>query len=205
LFVAAGTGLQGAALEADFSVEMGPGNAVLEVPWAAPDGRLRYFNLREHPELIGEVEEVRRFPELAEFLRHVNAPGGAFETVKCDAWAGMEIEPAEEVFGASHKHGSYCDIIVRDSLTRLSFPHHEHLVRRLVELLRKTPEVPAAVEFVVRRCVFTEESSEGCAVTCFVTGFGNDEAQARRQWAIALKLVGNALEQVARIVTYGTT
>ena len=80
-------------MEADFSVEMGPVDPVLEVPWAAPDGSLRYFNLREHPALIGEVEEVRRFPALAEFLRHVNSTGGTFETVKCDAWASTEIEP----------------------------------------------------------------------------------------------------------------
>ena len=182
-------------MEADFSVEMGPGDAVLEVPWAALDGSLRYYNLRERPELIGEVEEARRFPELAEFLRHLNAAGGAFETVKCDAWESTEIDPADQVFGASHKCGSYCDITLRDSASRLSFPFYEDLTRKLVELLRKAPEILAAVEFVVRRCVFTEESSEGCAVTCFVTGYGNDEAQARQQWGIALKLVENALGQ----------
>jgi len=189
---------QGAGLEADFSVEMGPGDAVLEVPWAAPDGSLHYYNLREHPELIEEVEEAERFPELAEFLRHVNARGGAFETVKCDAWGSTEIHPAEEVLGASHKCGSYCDIISRDPVVRLSFPEHEKLARRLVGLLRKAPDIPAVVEFVVRRCVFTEEASEGCAVTCFVTGYGNDAAQARRQWGIALQLVMNALGQPSR-------
>jgi hypothetical protein len=185
-------------LEADFSVEMGPGDPVLEVPWAAPDGSLRYYNLRERPELIAEVEEARRFPEVAEFLRHVNAAGRAFETVKCDAWASTEIEAAEEIFGASHKFGSYCDMILRDAAARLSFPLHENLARKLVELLRKAPEIPAAIEFVVRRCVFTEEASEGCAVTCFITGYGDDEAQARRQWGIGLKLVENALAQVSR-------
>jgi hypothetical protein len=192
-------------LEADFSVEMGPGDAMLEVPWAAPDSSLRYYDLRAHPGLIQEVEEARRFPELAEFLRRVNADGSAFETVKCDAWASTEIEPAEEIFGASHKHGSYCDVILRDPAARLSFPYHENLVRRLVALLRKAPELPAAVELVVRNCVFTEQDGKGCAITCFVAGYGEDEAQARGQWGIVLKLVENGLGQVARSVAYGTS
>ena len=184
-------------MDADFSVEMGVDDPVLEVPWAAPDGSLRYFNLREQPTLLGEVEEARRFPELAEFLRRVNAPQGLFETLKCDAWAGTEIEPAEEVLHASHKHGSYCDIVFRDPTARRSFGEHERLVRRLVELLEKAPEIRAAAEFVVRRCLFHDGNAEGGAITCFVTGYGNDESQARRQWGIGLKLVENALGQAS--------
>ena len=70
-------------MEADFSVEMGLDDSVLEVPWSAPGGSLRYYNLLDQPELIEEVTEARRFSELAEFLRHLNAAGGAFAT----AWA----------------------------------------------------------------------------------------------------------------------
>ena len=192
-------------MEADFSVEMGPGDPILEVPWAAPDGGLRYYDLRAYPELIEKVEEARRFPELAEFLRRVNALGGAFESLKCDEWASTEIESAEEIFRASYKHGSYCDVVLRDPVARLSFPYHENLVRRLIALLRKAPEIPAAVELVVRRCVFTEEGSEGCAITCFVTGYGDDSAQARCQCGIALKLLENVLRQVARSVGPGVS
>lgn len=185
-------------MDADFSVEMGPDDPALELPWASADGSLGYYNLREQPELLEQLEEARRSPELAEFLRHLNGAGGAFETVKCDAWASTEIEPAEQIFGGSHKHGSYCDVIFRERAERRSFARHEALVRRLVELLRKAPEIPVAAELVVRRCVFHDEGSDGCAITCFVTGYGNDEAQARRQWGIALKLVENALGQAGK-------
>jgi hypothetical protein len=184
-------------LDVDFSVEMSDGDAVLEVPWAADDGSVCYHDLHDHPELIEQIVEACRFPELAEFLRHVNAPSGAFETVKCDAWASTQIEPAEEILQASHKHGSYCDLILRDCAGRESFPSHEVLVRRMADLLRKAPEIPAAVEFVVRRCVFHDDNTEGCAITCFVTGYGDDGASARRQWGIAVKLVENVLAQVA--------
>ena len=69
-------------MDADFSVEMGPDDPVLEMPWASADGSLGYYNLREQPELLEQLEEARRSPELAQFLRHLNGAGGAFETVK---------------------------------------------------------------------------------------------------------------------------
>jgi hypothetical protein len=181
---------------------MGADDPVLEVPWTAPDGSLRYYNLRSHPELIEQIEEARRFPELAEFLRSMNAGGGAFETVKCDVGASTEIEAAEEIFGASHKIESYCDVILRDQEDRRSFTQHERVVQRLVTLLKKAPEIPAAVEFVVRRSLLHLDGGDydGCAITCFVFGYGNDEAQARLQWTIALKLVENALRQAAQAI-----
>jgi hypothetical protein len=187
-------------LQADFSVEMGGDDPVLEVPWTAADGSLRYCDLRTHPELIEQIEEARRFPELGEFLRSINAASGGFATVKCDAWASTEIEAAEEIFGASHKIESYCDVILRDQEDQCSFAQHERMVQRLVALLKKAPEIPAAIEFVVRQCLFhgVGETRDGCAITCFAFGYGHDEAQARRQWAIALKLVENALGQAAR-------
>jgi hypothetical protein len=188
---------RGAFLDADYSVEMGAEDAVLEVPWAAPDACLRYYNLREHPEMLEQIEEARRFPELAEFLKDINGPGSAFESVKCDVWASTEMEEAEEIYGASLKCGSYCDVVFRDENKRVSFAAHEALIRRLVELLKKAPEIPATVEFVVRRCVFRGDGAacDGCAISCFIFGYGKDEEQARRQWGIALRLVKNALRQ----------
>lgn len=185
-------------MQADFSVEMGVGDPVLEVPWASQDGSLRYINLRQQPERLNEIVEARHCPDLAAFLCRLNAADGAFETVKCDAWAGTDIELAEQIFGGSHKYGSYCDLVLRDPVARQSFPQNEALVRGLAELLSKAPELPAAVEFVVRRCIFHDDCSEGYAVTCFVAGYGTDEVQARRQWAIALRLVESALGQACR-------
>jgi hypothetical protein len=188
----------GGDLQADFSVEMGSDDPVLEVPWAFENANLHYVNLRLEPERLGEIVEVLDCPELAEFLRHLNAGDSVFETVKCDRWYSTDIEHAEEIFGGSHKHGSYCDIVFRDPVARQSFLQNEALVRRLVELLEKAPEFPGAAEFVIRRCVFHDDESEGCAVTCFVTGYATDEERARRQWSIALKLVENALGQATR-------
>jgi hypothetical protein len=175
---------------------MGADDPVMEVPWSSPDRSLHYVNLHLEPERIAEIEEARNFAELADFLRRINADG-TFETVKCDVWSSTEIEPAEEIFGGKHKHGSYCDLVFRDPSRRESFEQHEALMRRLVELLSKAPEIPASVEFVLRSCVFHEPEITGCAITCFVTAFGADAPHARQQWAIALGLVESVLRQIA--------
>lgn len=183
-------------MQADYSVEMGVGDPTVEVPWSSPERRLQYVDLRLEPRRVQEIEEARDFPELADFLHRVNA-AGSFQTVKCDVWSSTEIEPAEEIFGGTHKHGSYCDFVFCEPELRQSFLEHEAFMRRLVELLTKAPEIPASVELVLRRCIFHEPGMSGCAITCFVTGFGGDDSQARRQWAIALTLIENALRQVA--------
>ena len=146
-----------------------------------------------------------RFPELREFLITINASSSPFETAKCDAWASSEINPEEEIFGQPCKFGSYVDLLFSDAAVRFSFEEHESFVNRVAELLQRVPEIPASAEFLLRRCFCHEgvEFREGFYVTGYVFGYGSDEVQARRQWGIALKLVGNALVQLGHSAVSG--
>jgi hypothetical protein len=186
-------------MDADFSIELGREDPVLDFPWSDPEGKLRYFDLKRQPELLPEVEEAELFPELAEFLRAVNSAISMVESAKCDAWGTAELAPEEEIFGASRKSVSYVDLVFSRTDQRESLPFHERFVKRLVELLRRTPETPSAAEVNVRRCCFRENDAarEGFYFTVYVTGYGQDEAQARQNWAIGLKLTGNAVLQVS--------
>lgn len=185
-------------MQADWAVELGSEDETLEVPWAAPDHGPRYLDLKRHPELLLEIDEARRELELGEFLAATNGTASFLETAKCDAWAGTEIQPKEETFGASHKFGSYVDLFFADD-RRYSFPEHERLAKRLSQLLRRVPEIPAAAEFLIRRCYFhyQEETRDGYYITFYLFGYGDEEGQARRQWAIGLKLVENAIRQLS--------
>jgi hypothetical protein len=51
----------------------------------------------------------------------------------------------------------------------------------------------------LRRCYFRDGEGirEGFYVTLYVFGYGSDEAKARQQWGIALKLAANAMTQVS--------
>ena len=185
-------------MQADFAVELGKDDETLEMPWGSENGP-RYYDLKRRPELLREVEEAQRFRELGEFLTAVNSTASALETGKCDAWASKEINPEEEVFGVEYKFGSYVDLLFSDDRERFSFTGHEEWAKRLTELLKKTPEIIAAAEFLIRRCYYhvADGVREGFYITFYLFGYGDDESQALRRWAIALKLVENAIWQIS--------
>jgi hypothetical protein len=187
-------------MDADFSIELGADDPVLDFPWTDPSGKLSYIDLKRHPELIASIDEAREFPELRECLRILNSPTSRVETAKCDGWATTELTPEEEIYHASHKLASYVDLVFSDIDARLSFSHHQEFVKKLVELLRRAPEIASSVEACVRRCYFGEGGAvrEGFYFTLYVSGYGNDEASALRNWGVGLKLVGNAVVQVSR-------
>ena len=188
-------------MDADFSIELGRADPVLDFPWKDPAGKLAYVDLKRRPELIATIEEAEQFPELGELLRTLNSPRSMVETAKCDAWATSELSPEEEIYSASHKFASYVDVVFSDNDTRRSLPTHEQFVRKLVALLQRAPETPSAAEVCMRRCYFAEggEVREGCYCTLYVSGYGKDETSARLNWGVGLKLMGNAIVQLSRV------
>ncbi len=186
-------------MDADFSIELGRDDPVLDFPWSDPAGKLAYYDLKRQPELIAKVEEARRFPELAEFLRSTNSPRSAVESAKCDAWATTEISADEEIFDAPHKFASYVDIVFSNIDRCRAFDFHKEFAGKLTDLLRRAPEMSASAELCVRRCFLAErqQTSEGFYFTLYVNGYGNDELTARKNWAIALQLTRNAILQLS--------
>ena len=128
-------GSDGTLMDADFSIELGRDDPVLDFPWKDPAGKLAYVDLKRHPELMARIEEAEKFPELGEFLRAMNSARSMVETAKCDAWATTELSPEEEVHDASHKFVSYVDVVfsnidARRSSLRESLPAHERFARK---------------------------------------------------------------------------
>jgi hypothetical protein len=185
-------------VQADFGVELGAEDDTLELPWAAAGGGPRYFDLKRQPDLLFEVEEAQRVPALREFLAAINSPVGFLETAKCDAWSSTEITPEEEIFGAASKFGSYIDLLFSSPDSRFAFAEHEKLAKQVTQLLKRVPEIPAAAELIIRRCFYHSGDTvrDGFYLTLYLFGYGDDDPQSRQRWAIALKLVENALRQV---------
>lgn len=186
-------------MQVDFAIELGPDDETLEMPWAAEAGGPRYYDLKRLPELLLRIEEARQVPELGQFLSAVNAPESILETAKCDAWTSTQMNPEEAIFAAAHKFGSYADLLFSHEPARCSFSEHEQLAKRLTDLLKRVPEIPAAAEFLIRRCYYRheEEIREGFYITFYLFGYGDDETQSHQRWAIGLKLVENAIRQLS--------
>jgi hypothetical protein len=189
-------------MHVDFSVDLGPDAPALEVPWAAPDGSARFFDLRRRPELLLEIPEATENQELARFLSLANVESSLVQTAKCDAWLTDELSEEEAFFGARWKFASYVDLILTRPFRQTDFDAHESMARDLCRLLGKAPDLSVAAEFVIRRCYFhrTEDmdvSEDGFCITFCLAGFGDDEDQARLRWTIGLNLVQHALMQMS--------
>jgi hypothetical protein len=187
-------------MQADYSLELAAEDPALELPWCSDDGLTGYVNLKLHPDLLASISEAANYPELGAFLGRMNAPGFPLETAKCDAWFESELAPEEDVFGADCKFVSYIDLLFSDDSRRFSLPAHERLAEDVSNLMKRAPEMPAAAEFIVRHCHCHADGVEsdsriGFCITAYVTGYGDSEEEARLRWAIALKLVQNALVQ----------
>jgi len=196
-------------MDADFSIELGQDDPVLDFPWNDPSGNLAYVDVKRHPEFMAQIEEAEKFPELKEFLSVLNSPRSMLETAKCDTWATMDLSAEEEIYEATHKFASYVDVVFakndgdlsdggRPSI-RQSFPAHEQLARELVELLRTAPVTLSSVEVCVRRCYFYWAGSiqEGFYCTLYISGYGSDDPSARQNWGVALKLLTDAIKQLS--------
>jgi hypothetical protein len=194
-------------MDATFSVELGAEDACLEIPWQA--GELRYRDLKRYPELLLELPESQN-REMAEFLTAMNSELSMLETAKCDTWLSDRMEEQEALFAATWKFGCYVDLIFADAKARPGFASHENFANRAAALLRRVPDIPAAAEFIVRRCYYApgaagaevlessgSEPVEGFYLTFYLFGYGEDEDEARQRWGIALKVVENALLQLS--------
>ena len=189
-------------VQADFSVELGAEDPTLQIPWSSSDPRVQYYDLRSHPELLPQIVETQDNEALAEFLAVMNSPRSVLQSAKCDTWSSQQMDVEDEVFSAAVKYESYIDLAPVAEGPRYSFAEIEDWGRKIARLLQRAPEIPAAADFVVRRCYYRDEAApppgrEGFYLTFYLSGYGDNEEQARERWGIALQLVANALLQLS--------
>lgn len=185
---------------AEWIVEPGPNDPVLEIPWRSEDGSVRFLDLKRQPELLLEIPEACTCEELASFLDWANSPDSQVETAKCDVWSTSEMDADDEVFGEAVKFSSYVDLLFA-SLARNSFPECERFVQTLARMLRQAPDLSSAAQFIVRRCLDHRQegdASECFSITFYLHGYGADLQEAQQRWAIGLTLAQNAMKQYLR-------
>jgi len=95
----------------------------------------------------------------------------------------------------------YVDLVLVDANARLDFTKHEQLAIELGELLNMC-QISLQCRIVIRGAISIPktrktQAEDGFAVTLFLSGYGMEMPSARKSWAIALKLVENALRQMS--------
>lgn len=170
-------------MEADWSVEIGPGLPLIEASWNG------FIDLRSSLEKIDSIEEARRHSAIRKALSLLNRAGSAMFTAKCDCWMLPEEDIDPDEFAASRAtarmgFASYIDVVERDSSRFASFEFHERRARALTSDLRKLDLRQGRVDLVVRAAVV--RSQDGFAMTLYAAGCGATEAEAYAAWQSVL-------------------
>lgn len=204
-------------MEADWEVEIGPDAPVIDALWPG------FIDLRRAPERIGEIEETRKFPALAEALLRLNRSDS---NVGLCADSGMD-SMLDDLTCGSQVWSSKCDIWVLDSssdtwdpdeldatpvesLVALAcyielLPRNESLFAGLVEAetwargavdrLRKTVCRRCRVDLVIRRAF--KGDSEVLGITAYTTACGADFNAAEEALSSALRALVSAVRATA--------
>lgn len=186
----------------EWSAECGEDDPVLVVPWASPDDRLRWVDLRDDPDALDSIAEADEYPALLAALRTLNGPRSPVFTAKCDVWVMDEDELAaarlvlmleDEVAAAGMT--SYIDLLWRERAVFTSRPRVEGVLYRLDRALKDVPFALAQVECVLRPAVVELEGTvaEGYTVSLYVKGVGVDATEAAQRWDEALRTAAHLL------------
>lgn len=170
-------------METNISVEAGEDDPVILAPWIDPSGVLRYVEPRPGNAWIDEIPEAVDWPEIREALRSIHG-GSCVCSVKCDAWELTDEERQLDFGPVEFGFGAYFDLVVRKAPATLS-GLHSHVEYWCKEV--RHAEVEARCDFVIRPAVILGE--DGYAATLYVFGYGKLEAEARENWATALRRI----------------
>jgi hypothetical protein len=177
------------------------GDDTLEIPWASPeDAGLRYVDLKAQPASVDTLEECRRYPPLAEFLRHVNSPESRFRTAKCGVWVTNDLSEDERMdFHLPCKMGSYVDLVFDGAELNTALEHQLRLGEKLRQALSAL-RAQAQMEVCIRRCLFHPEERWGYYLTLFTHAYGANRGEALLEWTRALEAQGEALMRIDSIL-----
>jgi hypothetical protein len=176
-------------MDCEFTVELGPDDPTLAVPWHSPDGTVAFLDLKAHPELITQLEEVGQFPELGDFLIALNSD--RFATAKCDAWFDTLMDVDDEPYGAAMKCASYVDVFFAGARKLASFADHEQEARAAVQRIRAAEDRHARAEIAIRRAFF--EQGDGFYWTVYAFGYGDDQVSSLAAWSKLLQTLAKCL------------
>ncbi|WP_419807184.1 hypothetical protein [Terriglobus sp.] len=182
----------------EWSTATAADDPVLVVPWQAPDGDVRWVDLREDDFALDEISEADEHPALLAALRALNSGRSPVFTAKCDVWAMEEEELAGtrddlmlEQDQAEAGMACYLDLLWRDRGIFASRHRTEQVLHRLDRMVEELPGSLAKAEAVVRPAVVELDGSvaEGYCLSLYVKGVGVDEAEAKQRWSAALREV----------------
>ena len=149
-----------------------------------------YCDLKNHPETIGTIPELRDFPELQRFVKSVNVSNSLFRTLGCEKSFHDSDTPIYK-----RKLVSYVDL----AFEILKFNGSQKAFEHLFEWLRTfaagwPPSEAVGIEFEIGPASYNDHHFLGWRVSAWNYGYGQNDSEARESWKVGLGLLQKFLE-----------
>jgi hypothetical protein len=183
---------------AEWTAECSTDAPALVVPWADAASGLHFIDLRAEPYAIADIAEAELYPPLGRALRSLNALRSPLLTAKCDAWALLLPDSADELEAlrleldldedeAAAGFACYIDCLWRDRALFASAHQQQSQLDKLSRRLERLDHPYSAVACVLRPAMLDLAGTlEGFAFTLYLRSAAADPATAMARWAAAL-------------------
>jgi len=182
-------------MQVELAVELGDGDPKLEIPWPEAEPNRAYFDLRDDPRAIAQVEPAQRHPPLRAFLVAVNSEDSVFATARSRVCVqGQDAAPS-----ASRNFSSEIDLVFAETARNSAQASFDELGRSLAELLEREGGANYLnVRLSIRRCRFARAARSGHCLSVILTAQGETKEQAELRWGLALARLQQALLFLSR-------
>lgn len=176
--------------------ELDDEDEAVEIPWENRARGTRYFNLRDEPAAIAEIEPARRQRPLHNLLIALNSADSLFRTVRAQVW----LEPEAAAGQDASAFASRLDVVFGDERMNFDRAPYLMLLEGLADLLTRDSGDTLHAWLTVRRCRFSESGREGYSLATFLTAQGETPGQAELRWGLGLARVQQALMFLSRVI-----
>jgi hypothetical protein len=169
-----------------------PGTKHVGIPYVAKQRasgaqNYGYFDLKQHPKLIGKIPELEGIPELQHLVVMLNRPESVFQTLGCEkAFAESDMR------GYRRRLTSYFDIVFSFLDWNLQEGNFRGLYQAFEEFAGSKGDLPNSygVEFETGVATFNDHNSiKGFQVGIWNFGYGETDKDAHREWAKGVAIV----------------
>lgn len=148
-----------------------------------------YMRLKGDPEAVGQVPEAQGWPEFQSFLRAINEADTPIESVGCE----KGFFHAQDAGDAAVQIGSYVDVVFSHSPLNEEPENHLRLAAALAAALEGSERWSSATEIGLQRFCALHGCARPWGLMVRVSGYGRNEEEARRAWAVSLERLGNTI------------
>jgi hypothetical protein len=144
-----------------------------------------YMNLRETPEAIEQLPELRKRKPLYDFVKAINAPSSPFQTFGCETWQSPWSH--EQLPGFVTRVGSYVDLTFVDTGLCRSQQALRNLVRSYQLYGQACVEHVAILVGFNLRLTTNLETDQWWTLEFWNYGVGRNDQEAEHWWAEGLR------------------